>query len=41
MNTQDWSGCYDGSWQSAPLVAEAYAHPAGSVLTRTHHSIII
>ena len=28
MNTQDWSGCYDGSWQSAPLVAEAYAHPA-------------
>lgn len=28
MNTQDWNGCYDGSWQSAPLVAEAYAHPA-------------
>lgn len=28
MNTQDWYGCYDGSWQSAPLVAEAYAHPA-------------
>lgn len=24
----DWYGCYDGSWQSAPLVAEAYAHPA-------------
>jgi hypothetical protein len=22
-----WTGCYDGSWQSAPLVAEAYAHP--------------
>lgn len=25
MNTVDWTGCYDGSWQSAPLVAEAYA----------------
>lgn len=24
----DWYGCYDGSWQSAPLVAEAYSHPA-------------
>ena len=24
----NWYGCYDGSWQSAPLVAEAYAHPA-------------
>lgn len=28
MNAVDWYGCYDGSWQSAPLVAEAYAHPA-------------
>lgn len=28
MNTTDWNGCYDGSWQSAPLVAGAYAHPA-------------
>lgn len=24
----DWHGCYDGSWQSAPLVPEAFAHPA-------------
>jgi hypothetical protein len=24
----EWFGCYDGSWQSAPLAAEAYAHPA-------------
>lgn len=24
----DWYGCYDGSWQSAPLVAQAYSHPA-------------
>lgn len=28
MNHVDWNGCYDGSWQSAPLVPEAYAHPA-------------
>lgn len=28
MNAVDWYGCYDGSWSSAPLVPEAYAHPA-------------
>lgn len=28
MNTTDWNGCYDGSWQSAPLIPEAYSHPA-------------
>jgi hypothetical protein len=28
MDKLDWFGCYDGSWQSAPLVAEAYSHPA-------------
>lgn len=28
MNKLDWYGCYDGSWQSAPLVPDAYAHPA-------------
>lgn len=24
----DWYGCYDGSWQSAPLTPEAFSHPA-------------
>jgi hypothetical protein len=24
----DWFGCYSGSWKSAPLVQDAYAHPA-------------
>lgn len=28
MNVVDWTGCYDGSWRSAPLVPDAYAHPA-------------
>ncbi len=28
MNRVDWNGCYGGSWQSAPLVPDAYAHPA-------------
>ena len=25
---QDWHGCYNGGWQAAPLVPEAYSHPA-------------
>lgn len=24
----DWNGCYNGGWQAAPLVPEAYSHPA-------------
>jgi hypothetical protein len=24
----DWFGCYDATWQQAPLLAEAYSHPA-------------
>jgi tRNA G10 N-methylase Trm11 len=28
LPTIDWFGCYDNGWQSAPLVPEAYAHPA-------------
>ena len=28
MQKLEWNGCYDNGWQSAPLVAEAYAHPA-------------
>ena len=28
MNREDWNGCYSGGWQAAPLVAEAYSHPA-------------
>lgn len=28
MEKLSWYGCYDGGWQAAPLVAEAYAHPA-------------
>lgn len=28
MKRAEWYGCYDGSWQSAPLVPEAYSHPA-------------
>lgn len=25
---EDWNGCYNGSWSSAPLVPDAFAHPA-------------
>lgn len=28
MKHEDWYGCYAGGWQAAPLVPEAYAHPA-------------
>ena len=28
MEHVSWFGCYDNGWQAAPLVAEAYAHPA-------------
>jgi len=28
MKHDDWYGCYSGGWQAAPLVPEAYAHPA-------------
>ena len=28
MQKLEWFGCYDNGWQSAPLVPEAYAHPA-------------
>lgn len=28
IERQDWNGCYNGGWQAAPLVPEAYSHPA-------------
>ena len=28
MKHDDWYGCYSGGWRAAPLVPEAYAHPA-------------
>lgn len=28
IKTDEWFGCYSGSWQSGPLVPAAYAHPA-------------
>lgn len=28
MEHTDWNGCYNGGWQAAPLVLDAYSHPA-------------